>query len=45
MRLKGTECSELCGLMYVKPSVLKSHAARIRDQSIPSARKPEGRCT
>ena len=26
MSVKGTECSELCGVMYVKPSVLKSHA-------------------
>ena len=28
MSVKGTECSELCGFMYVKPSVhvLKSHA-------------------
>ena len=31
VRLKGTECSELCGVMYVKPSVLKSHAGRVRD--------------
>ena len=23
MSVKGTECSELCGVMYVKPSVLK----------------------
>ena len=38
VRVKGTECSELCGVMYVKPSVLKSHAGRIRDQSIFSAR-------
>ena len=26
MSVKGTECSELCGVMYVEPSVLKSHA-------------------
>ena len=26
MSVKGTECSELCGVVYVKPSVLKSHA-------------------
>ena len=26
MSVKGTECSVLCGVMYVKPSVLKSHA-------------------
>ena len=31
MSVKGTECSELCGVMYVKPSVLKSQAGRIRD--------------
>ena len=29
MSVKGTYCSELCGVMYVKPS-LKSHAGRIR---------------
>ena len=29
--VKGTACSELCGVMYVKPSVLKSHEGRIRD--------------
>ena len=29
MSVKGTDCSELCGVMYVKPS-LKSHAGRIR---------------
>ena len=29
--MKGTECSELCDVMYVKPSVLKSHPGRIRD--------------
>ena len=23
MSVKGTECSELCGVVYVKPSVLK----------------------
>ena len=26
MSVKGTECSELCGVMYVEPSILKSHA-------------------
>ena len=26
MSVKGTGCSELCGVMYFKPSVLKSHA-------------------
>ena len=26
MFVKGTECSELCGVINVKPSVLKSHA-------------------
>ena len=31
MSVKGTECSELCGVMYVKPSDLISHAGRIRD--------------
>ena len=31
VRVKGTACSELCGVMYVKPSVLKSHAGRVRD--------------
>ena len=31
VRVKGTACSELCGVMYVKPSFLKSHAGRIRD--------------
>ena len=32
MSLKGTECSLLFGVMYVKPSVLKSHkCGRIRD--------------
>ena len=29
MSVKDTECGELCGVMYVKPSVLKSHAGRI----------------
>ena len=29
MSVKGTECSKLCGVMYVKPSP-KSHAGRIR---------------
>ena len=24
--VKGIECSELCDVMYVKPSILKSHA-------------------
>ena len=27
--MKGTECSELCGVVYVKPSYLISHAGRI----------------
>ena len=31
VRVKGTTCSELCGVMYVKPSVLKSHAGRVGD--------------
>ena len=26
MSVKGTECSERCGLMYVKLSVFRSHA-------------------
>ena len=30
-RLNGTECGELCGVMYVQSSGLKSHAGRIRD--------------
>jgi len=30
VRVKGTACSELCGVMYVKPS-LKLHAGRVRD--------------
>ena len=29
MSVKGTECSELCGIVYVKPSYLISHAGRI----------------
>ena len=31
MSVSGTECSELCGVMYVKPSDLISHAGRIGD--------------
>ena len=31
VRVKGTECTELRGVIYVKPGVLKSHAGRIRD--------------
>ena len=31
MSVKGTERSELCGVMYVKPGDLISHAGRIRD--------------
>ena len=26
LSVKGTEFSELCGLIYLKPTVLKSHA-------------------
>ena len=31
VRVEGTECRELCGVMQVKPGVLQLHAGRIRD--------------
>ena len=33
--VKGAECGKLSGVIYVKANVLKSHAGRIRDWSIP----------
>ena len=45
MSVKVTECTELCGVMYVEASVLKSHAGRITDWSILSVCWPKGRCT
>ena len=45
MPIVGTEYREHSGVMYVKASVLKSRAGRIRDWSILSACWPKGRCT
>ena len=45
MSVKGTECSELCGVMYVEPSVLKSHAGE-QGTCLYSVRvSQKGRCT
>ena len=45
MSVKGTECSELCGVMYVEPSVLKSHAGEQGTCLYSVHVSQKGRCT
>ena len=45
MSVKGAECSELCGVMYVKPSVLKSHAGEQGTSLYSMHVSQKGRCT
>ena len=45
MSVKGIECSELCGVVYAEPSVLKSHAGEQGTSLCSVHVSQKGRCT